>query len=135
MTIQYNLSSINTIANTLLNNAVHKTWLFNAPMGAGKTTLIKALAGNLGVLDVANSPTFSIVNEYVSTDNKSIYHFDLYRLNDEEEAYDMGLDEYFDRNAYCFVEWPEMASSILPDEFHTISIRIINENERELTFE
>lgn len=102
-------------------------------MGAGKTTLIKAIAKELGVSEMASSPTFSIVNEYSGTKDK-VYHFDLYRLKNEEEAYDMGLEEYFNENAWCFVEWPEMASNILPENVHTISISIIDEHARELNF-
>ncbi|WKW45604.1 tRNA (adenosine(37)-N6)-threonylcarbamoyltransferase complex ATPase subunit type 1 TsaE [Myroides sp. JBRI-B21084] len=134
MTFTYNLNDINKIAKALIANSKHKTWLFNAPMGAGKTTLIKALANNLGVTDMANSPTFSIVNEYVAHENK-VYHFDLYRLKNDQEVYDMGLDEYFYENAWCFVEWPEMAESILPNETHVITITIIDEYTRTLKFE
>lgn len=134
MTFTYNLNDINQIAQNLITNSKHKTWLFNAPMGAGKTTLIKALANHLGVTDMANSPTFSIVNEYVGNEN-TVYHFDLYRLKNDQEAYDMGLDEYFYQNAWCFVEWPEMATSVLPTETHVITITIIDEHTRTLKFE
>lgn len=134
MKITYSLNGLNKVTQQLINKSTCKTWLFNAPMGAGKTTLIKALAKQLGVTDMANSPTFSIVNEYIGT-NEKVYHFDLYRLKNETEAFDMGLDEYFYQNAWCFVEWPNLAENILPDKFHTVTIEIIDEYTRELNFE
>ncbi|WCM42368.1 tRNA (adenosine(37)-N6)-threonylcarbamoyltransferase complex ATPase subunit type 1 TsaE [Flavobacterium sp. CBA20B-1] len=134
MTITYSIQNLDEVAKKLINSSTHKTWLFEAQMGAGKTTLIKALAKNLGVTDMANSPTFSIVNEYFG-DKGKVFHFDLYRLKNQEEAYDMGLDEYFTENVWCFVEWPEMAMDVIPDETHKVSIRIINEHTRELNFE
>ena len=76
-------------------------------MGAGKTTLIKELAKELGVKSTSSSPTFSLVNEYETHTNDVLYHFDLYRINDELEAYDMGIDEYFYSDKWCFIEWPE----------------------------
>ncbi|SEH97711.1 tRNA threonylcarbamoyladenosine biosynthesis protein TsaE [Paenimyroides aquimaris] len=134
MKIKYSIDDLDYVAQQLIDNSTFKTWLFNAPMGAGKTTLIKALAKNLGVNDLANSPTFSIVNEYLGKQGK-IYHFDLYRLKNEEEAYDMGLDEYFYEDAWSFVEWPELATTILPENTHQITIEIIDEHARELNFE
>ena len=98
MVLQYSLQDLDQIASQLLENSQHKIWLFDAPMGAGKTTLIKALVKKLGVGSVANSPTFSIVNEYLTTNGSKVFHFNLYRLKNEEEAYDIGLDEYFDQN-------------------------------------
>lgn len=135
MNCTYSINDLDTVSKQLIKASTYKTWIFNAPMGAGKTTLIKAIVKNLGVNDVANSPTFSIVNEYLGNNNEAIYHFDLYRLKNNEEAYDMGLDEYFDDDNWCFVEWPNQAESILPDNFHTISINIIDENTRELNFD
>lgn len=135
MTITYTINDLNGVAEQLIEKSKHKTWLFDAPMGAGKTTLIKALVKQLGVEDIANSPTFSIVNEYKGADNFRVFHFDFYRLENEEEAYDMGLDEYFDDENWCFVEWPNQAKNILPENVHKISIEIINESTRQLTFE
>lgn len=135
MTLTYSIRDLGTTAQALIKKSTFKTWLFYAPMGAGKTTLIKALAKELGVNEMASSPTFSIVNEYAGATEK-IHHFDLYRLKNEEEAYDMGLEEYFnDSNTWCFVEWPEMALSVLPEKVHTITITIIDENTRALNFD
>ncbi len=133
MTVTYSLNDLPDIARKLIQNSTYKIWLFNAQMGAGKTTLIKELAKELGVKEMASSPTFSIVNEYLGTNDK-VYHFDLYRLKNEEEAYDMGLDEYFSEQAWCFVEWPDMATNILPDHVHTVTISIVDEHTRELNF-
>jgi tRNA threonylcarbamoyladenosine biosynthesis protein TsaE len=101
-------------------------------MGSGKTTLIKELVKQLGAGDTANSPTFAIVNEYKGEKNK-IYHFDLYRLNDFYEALDFGIEEYLDaKDAYVFIEWPDIIDDIIPENSQKIRI-IVKENEaREL---
>ena len=106
-------------------NAV-KCFAFYAPMGAGKTTFIKAICEELGSTDVITSPTFAIVNEYTAK-NLPIYHFDLYRIKKMEELYDIGADDYFYSGNPCFIEWPEMAESALPDE--TIKIAITPQND------
>lgn len=132
--IVFSLDHINEAAAEVINNLKHKIVLFNAPMGAGKTTLIKEISKQLGVEDMTSSPTFSIVNEYYSTlSNDRIYHFDLYRLNEEEEAYDMGMDEYLDSNHWCFIEWPEKTPNIIPDDHATIEIEILENGNRKLT--
>lgn len=130
----FNLDEIEKVAKEILSISTTKVFLFNGQMGAGKTTLIKALSKELGVLDVANSPTFSIVNEYKTQDNQTVYHFDLYRLEQEEEAYDMGIDEYFDSNNWCFIEWPEKTPNLIPDEHHVLYFEMIDENTRKLIF-
>ena len=107
-------------------NAV-KCFAFYAPMGAGKTTFIKAICEELGSTDVITSPTFAIVNEYGVTNCQSIYHFDLYRIKKMEELYDIGADDYFYSGNPCFIEWPEKAESALPDE--TIKITITPQND------
>ena len=96
--------------------------VFNAGMGVGKTTFIKALSKAMGAVDEASSPTFSIVNDYLCEDGGHIFHFDLYRIKKTEELYDIGADDYFYSGNLCFIEWPEMAESALPDE--TIKITI-----------
>lgn len=99
-----------------------KIWLFYGEMGAGKTTLISALCKELGVAGTTSSPTFSIVNEYIGN-SETIYHFDFYRLKTEEEAYDMGYEEYFESGHLCLVEWPDKISSLLP-ECGVLTVRI-----------
>ena len=84
-------------------------------MGVGKTTFIKALTSELGAQDIVSSPTFSIVNEYVTKDQEKIYHFDFYRIKDESEAYDIGYEEYFSTSAYCFIEWSEKIPNLIDD--------------------
>lgn len=96
---------------------------FHAPMGAGKTTLIAELCRQLGVSDDSASPTFSILNEYCSqTTGESIYHFDFYRLETPEEAFDIGAEDYFYSGRYCFIEWPEIVEEMLPAE--TVDVKI-----------
>lgn len=106
---------------------------FDAPMGAGKTTLIKALCKALGANDIVNSPTFAIVNDYALADGGSIYHFDLYRLKDIAEAYDMGCEDYFYSGCYCFIEWPGIAEKLLPNDIKTITITVGENDVREIT--
>jgi tRNA threonylcarbamoyladenosine biosynthesis protein TsaE len=107
----------------------HKILLFYGEMGAGKTTLINAIAKQLGTLDHTSSPTFSIVNEY-KTDNESIFHFDFYRLKNQTEALDMGYEDYFYSGNYCLIEWPEKIPDLWPQHYVKIVIEAINENER-----
>jgi tRNA threonylcarbamoyladenosine biosynthesis protein TsaE len=107
-------------------------WLFDGPMGAGKTTLIKAICKAFEVSDNVTSPTFSLVNEYQDSKGKIFYHFDFYRIKSEEEASDIGVDEYFYSNEYCFVEWPSMIPSLLPQEYVEIKIELLSEKERKI---
>lgn len=106
-----------------------RIFLFYGHMGAGKTTLINELCLLLGVTDHTSSPTFSIVNEYEAAKGQ-IYHFDFYRLKDEMEALDMGYEEYFYSGHYCFVEWPEKISNLLPLHYVKISISAIENQHR-----
>lgn len=104
--------------------------LFYGDMGVGKTTLIKVLCQQLGVEEPTNSPTFSIVNEYLSNQNKTIYHFDFYRIEKEEEVFDMGYEDYFYDNSYCFIEWPEKIPNLLPPDAVKVKIMLDDENNR-----
>ena len=124
MTKTYTLSQIPTIAKEILSSAKYKTLLFYGEMGTGKTTLIKELVKQLGVTEVVNSPTFSLVNEYISPKGETIYHFDFYRIENENEAYDIGIEEYFYSNHWCFVEWPEKVENLLP--LDSVSIHLIS---------
>jgi tRNA threonylcarbamoyladenosine biosynthesis protein TsaE len=99
-------------------------------MGVGKTTLIKVLCKQLGVEESTNSPTFSIVNEYLSTSQKSIYHFDFYRIEKEEEVFDMGYEDYFYSGNFCFIEWPEKIPNLLPEEVVKVSIELDDDYNR-----
>jgi tRNA threonylcarbamoyladenosine biosynthesis protein TsaE len=100
-----------------------RVWLFSGEMGAGKTTFIKAVCGELGVVDHMSSPTFSIVNEYLTGSGEKVFHFDFFRLKSEGEAYDIGTDDYFYSGNYCFVEWPEKIQGIIPEEHVSIHLR------------
>lgn len=97
---------------------------FYGPMGAGKTTLIKNLCHKMGVTDEVNSPTFAIVNEYVTVEGESVYHFDFYRIKKLEEVFDIGYDNYFYSGNLCLLEWPEMIDPLMPDRFIRVDIAL-----------
>lgn len=128
------LQELPAVSRQLLEKAgSKKVFLFHAPMGAGKTTLIKALCDALGVSDHVSSPTFSIVNEYRG-EKSTVYHFDFYRIKNEQEALDLGYEEYFYSGHYCFVEWPEKIPSLLPADALHLRIEILSETSRMLCF-
>jgi len=110
----YALNQLSEIAKDVINTSKHKVLLFYGEMGVGKTTLIKEIVKQLHVIDNVSSPTFSLVNEYLSKDGDKVYHFDFYRINNEEEALDMGVEEYFYSNCWCLVEWPNKVENLLP---------------------
>lgn len=132
MEITFSLDKIDEIAEKTLTLSKHKIFLLEGEMGVGKTTLTKAIAKQLGVKEVTSSPTFSLVNEYQSDDGL-LYHFDLFRLEDLSEAYDIGIEEYLDSDNFCFIEWPEKIMSILP-EYHTLQLDWVDEQTRRLKF-
>jgi len=107
-----------------------KILAINGKMGAGKTTLIKSLCNALGAEDTVASPTFSLVNEYTDADGNGIFHFDFYRIKKLEEVFDIGYEEYFYSGLYCFIEWPEMISDLLPEEHVKIQIEVNEHEER-----
>jgi len=118
------LSDLEGAASELIRKcSPFNVWLFSGEMGAGKTTLIKAVCEQLGVKGGMSSPTFSIVNEYDRQQGGKIYHFDFYRLKNEQEAYDLGADEYFDSGNFCFIEWPEKIPSLIPPYHAAIKIQ------------
>ena len=127
------LSDLNRVAKEFLERAGdHKIWLLHGEMGSGKTTFIKVLCDRLGVSDAMSSPTFSIVNEYLTHERTKIFHFDFYRIKSEAEAYDIGTEEYFYSGNYCFIEWPEKIPSLIPAERAEVSIASINQTLRTL---
>lgn len=127
MNIFFSLHEIDIIALTILSNNPNKVIAFYGDMGVGKTTLIKAIAKALHVVETINSPTFSLINEYKTTDNKKIFHFDLYRLEQEKDAYNIGIEEYLYSNEWCFIEWAEKIPNILPTEHTLIKLKIVNQ--------
>ncbi|KOS05113.1 hydrolase [Flavobacterium akiainvivens] len=133
MEITFSLEEIDGAAQKLLDANIKNIILFHGSMGAGKTTFIKALARRLGVKDMTGSPTFSLVNEYETEDGKTLYHFDLYRLNSEEEAYDMGIDEYFYSGNLCLIEWPEKTPNLIPLDHTAVSLKELPDGRRQLT--
>ncbi|PIF01250.1 MAG: tRNA (adenosine(37)-N6)-threonylcarbamoyltransferase complex ATPase subunit type 1 TsaE [Maribacter sp.] len=131
--ITYTENKINDVARQIIENAPHKLLCFHGQMGAGKTTLIRAIMKNLGVLGEANSPTFGIVNEYHDENGEPIaYHFDFYRLNDENEAFDLGIEDYLNSDIWVFMEWAEKVSSILPEDTVEITIEVVDKSTRTL---
>ncbi len=132
MNIVFSLDQIQEVAQQILASNPKKIILFNGEMGVGKTTLIKQLCKSLGVQDATSSPTFSLVNEYYTSDNKIVYHFDFYRLNKETEALDMGVDDYLYSGNWCFIEWSEKIANLLPDDYSTININLLVDGKREL---
>lgn len=128
------LAELNDVANELLAFANgQKFFIFEGEMAAGKTTFIKAFCEVIGVKDVVSSPTFSIVNEYESNDGL-VYHFDFYRLKNQQEAYDIGYEEYFYSGNYCLVEWPSKIEELLPDQFVKVQITVTDKDERLFNF-
>lgn len=127
---EYTLEKVPEIAKDLIENVSGKILLFYGEMGSGKTTLIKELVKQLGVEDMTSSPTFALVNEYHSEKGERIYHFDFYRIEEEEEAYDMGVEEYLYSDNWCLIEWPEKVENLLPLESVEIHLSIKDKDTR-----
>lgn len=104
-------------------------------MGAGKTTFIQSLCKALGVSQIVNSPTFSLVNEYFTFEGASIYHFDLYRIDNPEELFDIGYEDYFFSGSYCFIEWPEKAALLIPEDALQVEIKVLEDKARQIIIE
>jgi tRNA threonylcarbamoyladenosine biosynthesis protein TsaE len=114
--------------------AGNRLFAFYGAMGAGKTTIIKSICEVLGVKDTVTSPTFTIVNEYRTLKGESVYHIDFYRIRKTEEVFDFGLEEYFESGSYCFMEWPELIESILPENIVRVRITVGDNESRILNF-
>lgn len=106
--------------------------LFYGDLGAGKTTLIKRICATLGVTSNMSSPTFALVNEYLTQSDTVIYHFDLYRIKDQAELFDLGHEEYFFSGNPCFVEWPEIGKGLYPSKYFTVHIEIVSDDTRKI---
>ena len=132
MNKNYSLQDLPMIASEIISSAKNKTLLFYGQMGVGKTTLIKELCRSLGVLDNISSPTFSLVNEYQTANNDKVYHFDFYRIEDEEEAFDIGIEDYFDSKNWCFIEWPENIENLLPLDAVEIHLSLLDDEQRNI---
>lgn len=130
------LENIGEAAREFLDNmGDRRVFAFYGQMGAGKTTFIKSVCEELGVSDVITSPTFAIVNEYATALGLPVYHFDFYRIKRLEEVYDMGYEDYFYSDAVCFIEWPELIESLLPDDAVRVTIEALPDGSRRLTME
>ena len=126
---RYNITSLENlsdIALQLLSLTDNRIFAFYGTMGVGKTTLIKYLCKHLKVIDSISSPTFSIVNEYINMDGDKIFHFDFYRLQNLDEADKIGFETYINSGNYCFIEWPDLIESLLPNNHHVIKIQNTN---------
>jgi len=134
MEITYSLNELPSIASQIIKVSLsHKALLFYGEMGAGKTTLIKEITKQLGSTDRVTSPTFSLVNEYLA-DNAKVYHFDFHRIEEEEEAYDIGFEDYLNNNQWILIEWPSKIENLLPLESTSITIEKISHETRKITF-
>lgn len=128
------LSELSRVADAVVERlGERRVVAFRAPMGAGKTTLIAEIVAALGSGDVVTSPTFALVNEYDTGEGGVAYHFDFYRIERVDEAFDMGYEEYFYSGDLCLVEWPEKIEELLPDDVMTVTITIDGDSAR--TFE
>jgi tRNA threonylcarbamoyladenosine biosynthesis protein TsaE len=132
MTITFSIDQLAAVAQQILDQNPNKVILFNGDMGVGKTTLIKQLCKTLGVEEATSSPTFSLVNEYQTTKNQIVYHFDFYRLNQESEALDMGIEDYLYSGNWCFIEWSEKIENLIPEQHSIITIELLADAKRNL---
>ena len=125
---------LSSAAKQLLKNyGDKKIFAFYGSMGAGKTTIIKAICASLGAVDIVSSPTFTLVNEYKTSGGESIFHIDFYRIKKQEEVYDFGIEEYLTGDSYCFMEWPELIEELLPPETVIVRISVDDQEQRILS--
>ena len=126
------LSEAPIIAEEIIQKSTSKIILFHGDMGVGKTTLIKEICKILGTEDLISSPTFSIVNEYITSNDETIFHFDFYRIDNEEEAYNIGVEDYFDSNHWCLIEWPSVVKNLLPLENVNVYLTSLEDGQRNI---
>jgi len=117
----------------LKQSGENKIFAFYGTMGAGKTTFIKAVCEELGVVDIISSPTFTLVNEYRTASGEAVYHIDFYRIKKQEEVFDFGVEEYLNGDTYCFMEWPGLVEEILPSDTVKITITVDSNEQRILS--
>ncbi|OAB26400.1 tRNA threonylcarbamoyladenosine biosynthesis protein TsaE [Flavobacterium fryxellicola] len=132
MNIIFSIDQLEEVAQQIIASNPKKVILFHGEMGVGKTTLIKQLCKTLGVTGATSSPTFSLVNEYETIVNQLIYHFDFYRLNEEVEALDMGIDDYLYSGNWCFIEWAEKIPNLIPEAHSVLTISSLADGKRYL---
>lgn len=136
VSFSYDLASIDQAAQRVIQEArKEKIWVFKGEMGAGKTTLVKALSKVMGVYDSVSSPTFGIVNEYMAADGGLIFHFDFYRIDDPMEALEIGIEEYFYSGKICWLEWAERVAQFLPENFYLITLETESDTRRKITLQ
>ena len=127
-------SELRNVADAILQNLDGRSIVaFYGQMGAGKTTLIREIVALLGSSDVVTSPTFALVNQYSTEEGEAIYHFDFYRINRLEEAFDLGYEEYFYSGDLCLIEWPELVEDLLPEDAMVVRIEVLSPTERKFT--
>lgn len=131
MELNYQIHDIELIAQKVLNALTSKVILLNGTMGVGKTTFVKSLVKVLGSEDVVSSPTFSIVNEY-ELNNDMVYHFDMYRINNEVEALQFGIEDYLSTNHWIVIEWPDRIPNLLPENYNSIDLFLNDDHSRTL---
>ena len=133
MVKDYDLNKIDAIAESLVAVFEHKIILLKGDLGAGKTTLLKAIVKQLGNNEKVSSPTFGIVNE-LNIANAKAFHLDLYRIENSEELQQFGFEEYLRSGDYCFIEWPEIATTLITQPHHTITLKHVNDSTRKISF-
>ena len=133
MVKDYDLNEIDAIAESLVAVFEHKIILLKGDLGAGKTTLLKAIVKQLGRNEEVSSPTFGIVNE-LNIANAKAFHLDLYRIENSEELQQFGFEEYLRSGDYCFIEWPEIATTLITQPHHTITLKHVNDSTRKISF-